>query len=297
MGYATTAQVDAKVDKDELKDYALKTDIKEPITYTAGSNIDIIDNIISAKGYTYTSKNSFSVGSDNDTRNNKSAILLGEGLISTNEHQIIIGKYNNDLLNWSDKPSFEVGYGNSNYERKTILYLTNTGYCADVHGFEATLPKDFAEYFEWADENPNNEDRIGYMVQLNGEKIEIAESFDNCIGVVTGTAGFICDTASLEWHERYLKDEFGRIIYDTNEDGEKIERVNPEYNPDLKYIPRMYRKEWVPIGLVGKVHTRQDGTLKVGGFAGCKDGIATDAESGYRVLKIINENVALLLVK
>lgn len=48
---------------------------------------------------------------------------------------------------------------------------------------------------------------------------------------------------------------------------------------------------------IGQVLTRQDGTLKVGGFAGCKDGVATKSESGYRVLKIINENIALLLVK
>ena len=39
------------------------------------------------------------------------------------------------------------------------------------------LNNDFGEYFEWADGNINDEDRIGYMVQLSGEKIELAKSF------------------------------------------------------------------------------------------------------------------------
>jgi hypothetical protein len=279
--------------------------VSNPIKYENGSpeiNNEANADYSTVFGYGCKSetngKNSF-VGGDMSVVSHEDCFVYGKGLLTSTSHQSLFGKYNNNLLDWSDKPAFEVGYGNSNYERKTILYLTNTGYCADIHGFEATLPKDFAEYFEWADGNPNNEDRIGYMVQLNGEKIEIAESFDNCIGVVTGTAGFICDTASLEWHGRYLKDEFGRIIYDINEEGKKIERVNPEYNPNLKYIPRMDRKEWVPIGLVGKVHTRQDGTLKTGDYAICLNGIATKStdNKGYRVLKVVSDKVALVLVK
>lgn len=66
-GYATITQVDAKVDKDELKDYALKTDIKETIAYTSGDNIKIENNVISAKGYsTNDGGNSISVGVNNN---------------------------------------------------------------------------------------------------------------------------------------------------------------------------------------------------------------------------------------
>ena len=135
------------------------------------------------------------------------------------------------------------------------------------------------------------------MVQLNGDKIEISTAFPHCIGVVTGTGAFVADTASLDWHGRFMKDEWGRTIYEYNENGEKVAKENPNYDPNQEYVPRMQRKEWSPIGLVGKVHVRQDGTLKVGGFAGCKNGIATDATKGYRVLNIINENIALVLVK
>jgi hypothetical protein len=131
------------------------------------------------------------------------------------------------------------------------------------------------------------------MVQLDGEKIEIATAFTRCIGIVTGTGAFIGDSACLDWHGRYLRDEWGRFIYD--ESGNLLE--NPEYDGSQNYIPRSMRKEWAPVGLVGKVLVRQDGTLTVGGFAGCKNGIATSATSGYRVLKVINENMAQVLVK
>ena len=209
----------------------------------------------------------------------------------------VFGKYNTGMSGWNNKPALEVGYGDSASSPRTIFVCDKTGYCASVYGFGTGTGSDFAEYFEWYDGNPNNEDRIGYMVQLNGDKIEISTAFTHCIGIVTGTEAFISDSASIDWHSRYLKDEYGRIIYKTNEDGEKEPIQNPDYDSSLPYIPRMQRKEWSPIGLVGKVHVRQDGTLKVGGFAGCKNGIATDATKGYRVIRIINENIALVLVK
>ena len=152
---------------------------------------------------------------------------------------------------------------------------------------------DFGEYFEWADGNPNNEDRIGYMVQLNGDKIELATAFTRCIGVISATASFLSGACALDWQGRFLKDKFGRYLKDEN--GEFI--VNPDYNPNLEYTPREQRKEWDVVGLVGQVITRQDGSLTVGGHAGVKNGIATNATTGYKVLKIIDNETALLLVK
>jgi hypothetical protein len=155
---------------------------------------------------------------------------------------------------------------------------------------------DFAEYFEWADGNPNAEDRVGYMVQMNGAKIEKATEFANCIGIISSTSSFIGNACTFEWNKKYLTDEWSRLIYE-EVDGKMVPKINPEYDPTLEYIPREKRPEWSIVGLVGQVLTRQDGSLKVGGFAGCKDGIATASTTGYRVLRIVNENVALLLVK
>jgi hypothetical protein len=134
------------------------------------------------------------------------------------------------------------------------------------------------------------------MVTSNGDKILLANSIDECIGIVTGTGAFVADAAALDWHGRFMKDEWGRNIYDEI-DGVKIQKENPDYDPNQEYIPRMHRKEWSPIGLVGKVFVRQDGTLKINGHASCKNGIATNGNEGYRVLKIVNDEIALVLVK
>lgn len=237
------------------------------------------------------------VGGESNAIAHDHCFVYGEGLQTTDSYQAIFGKYNSGVPDWGDRPSLEIGFGYNYDDRRTIFVVNNTGYCADVWGFDAALQQDFAEYFEWFDGNPNDEDRIGYMVQLRENKIEFATSFNSCVGIVTGTAGFVCDTASLEWQGRYLKDDWGRVIYEINEKGEKVAKTNPEYDPNKPYISRDKRKEWSPVGLVGKVRVRQDGTLKKGGYAGCKNGIATDAENGYRVLDIINENIALLLIK
>ena len=266
----------------------------EGTSYTAGTNINITGNTISAKGYTYNeSLNSFEVGTNNSITSNKS-FLIGEGLTSCDENCLVIGQYNNPKYFGADKTLFVVGDGAS-ADNKNTVFLIQKGKaaCRGAVDSNQSWVADFAEYFEWADGNPNNEDRVGYMVQMNDTKIEKATDFANCIGIVSGTAAFISGGCLFEWHGKYLRDDFGRELKDEN--GESI--LNPNYNKDLEYIPREYRKEWSPIGLVGQVLTRQDGTLKIGGFAGCKDGIATNSTTGYRVLRIINENVALLLVK
>ena len=74
---------------------------------------------------------------------------------------------------------------------------------------------DYAEYFEWEDGNPSNEDRVGTSVVLVGEKIRPATSSDDTskiIGVISATPCVVGDSASLKYHDRYLKDDWGRDI-------------------------------------------------------------------------------------
>ena len=276
--------------------------------YTPGNNIDITDDVISAKGYifddnnksfaigegsTINSANSFVVGINN-TADKPNSFLIGEGLVSCDENCLVVGQYNTPKYFSPDKTLFVVGEGSSDTARQNIFLVQNgKAACRGNVDSGQSWVGDFAEYFEWADGNPNNEDRVGYMVQLNGNKIELATEFNNCIGVVSSTYSFVSGSCFFEWQGKYLKDNFGREII--GENGNPI--LNPEYNEELEYIPREYRKEWSPVGLIGQVITRQDGSLLTGGFAGVKNGIATKAELGYRVLKVINENVALLLVK
>jgi hypothetical protein len=85
-------------------------------------------------------------------------------------------------------------------------------------GASVTAGADYAESFEWADGNPNNEDRVGYSVVIvpnTDGKIGIASTTDDTsliIGVVSGCPAVLGDSADLKWQGRYLRDEYGREI-------------------------------------------------------------------------------------
>lgn len=154
-----------------------------------------------------------------------------------------------------------------------------------------TSPADYAEMFEWEDGNPDGEDRVGYSVMLSsGNKIRKSESTDSpdlLIGVVSGRPAVCADTAWNRWTDKYLKDDFNRYLTEnyevwkwTDADGKEIsyyfdkipegvivpenktvivqERyvLNPNYDPSAVYTPRMERKEWSPVGMVGKLSLR-----------------------------------------
>jgi trimeric autotransporter adhesin len=70
---------------------------------------------------------------------------------------------------------------------------------------------DYGEYFEWKDGNINNEDRIGYFVQLVNDKIEIADNPENAIGITSDTSNIKGNGSELGWHKTNQTDEFGRI--------------------------------------------------------------------------------------
>jgi hypothetical protein len=108
---------------------------------------------------------------------------------------------------------------------------------------------DYAEYFEWLDGNIDNEDRRGFSVSLINDKIKIAEEGDLIIGVISGNASVIGDSAWNMWNEKYLRDDFQTYIRDEN--GDRI--LNPNFDPDSEYVPREKRPEWGVVGLVGKL--------------------------------------------
>ena len=83
----------------------------------------------------------------------------------------------------------------------------------DIHadGSTSITGYDYAEFFEWKDGNPDNEDRVGYSVALDGEKIKIAEEGDTPIGIVSARPGVIGDNP-MGWHGKWKQDEWGRKI-------------------------------------------------------------------------------------
>lgn len=175
-----------------------------------------------------------------------------------------------------------------------------------------TTGADYAEHFEWADGNPDNEDRVGLFVTLEEDKIRLANKDDVFIlGVVSATPSVVGDTYDDQWKGMYLTDVFGRPLYEDIEvevkhsDGtETVEterhlKLNPNYNKDEKYIPRSERKEWSMIGMLGKLIIIDDGTPVPGLYCKVSDngiGTGTAERTNYRVLKRIDETHCQILI-
>lgn len=147
---------------------------------------------------------------------------------------------------------------------------------------------DYAEYFEWEDGNPNNEDRVGYSVVLVENKIKKAEQLDIPIGIVSATAAMVADSYWANWQGKFELDEFGRNIQEEcniykwiDESGNEVayedgyipegivipenhtieighrNKISENYNPNEEYVPRENRKEWSVVGLMGKIRLRK----------------------------------------
>lgn len=180
---------------------------------------------------------------------------------------------------------------------------------------------DYAEFYEWLDENTDAEDRRGYFVTLDGEKIKIASPGDFVLGIVSAWPSVI-GNGDEEWLGRYVLDEFGSRIAETfeyeveekeiitNGDGKRENitkkvkktgtrwRQNQEYDPNVHYIQRSERAEWDAIGMLGVLAVRDDGSCKVNGFCALAEGgIATASEKGYRVIKRVNDHIVKVIFR
>jgi hypothetical protein len=213
---------------------------------------------------------------------------------------------------FSDCVNFSTPGGGSALVQMRITQSGNVG-CRGSFSGGQTL-NDYAEYFEWADGNPTNEDRIGVTVVLDGEKIRPSTQQDSggdIFGVVSGTAGVVLGSSPFEWAGKYQKDEFGRIVteqvtwvhwssggenYNYKVDEIPSDAVVPanaeyrtyenqivvaDYNESEEYKSRDQRKEWAAIGLVGQVH------VKAGQLVGDR----------WRKMKDVSNNVAIWLVR
>ena len=189
----------------------------------------------------------------------------------------------------------------------------------------ASTTADYAEFFEWIDKNPDEEDRVGHFVTLDGDKIKIATNEDDYIlGIVSGEPFVLgngdCDT----WNGMFLHDEFRRTMYEPapkiieildnegNPTGEYEEVegeyegtrpiLNPDYDPTQKYISRFDRAEWSPVGMLGVLAVLHDGTAEVNGYVTVNnEGIATkctrDARNSYRVIKKVSDKVVEVIFR
>lgn len=240
-----------------------------------------------------------------------------------NHMQFTAGKYNSNCngctkssgaidLNSQDASHtiFIIGNG-TEATASNAFRITADGQCRGTKAFVGS-GADFAEYFEWLDGNPNNEDRRGKFVTLDGEKIKLANDGDYILGVVSASGAFIGNSQSEDWQGKYLKDVYGdwltqevTVPESTDEAGNVIPSytsiqyvVNSDFDPETEYVSREFRKEWSPVGMLGQLTLVEDGTCTVNGY--CKpsaNGIGTAADSGYRVLKRLDSTHVKVLVR
>jgi hypothetical protein len=263
----------------------------------------------------------------------------GFNIKASSNYQHVQGKYN--VEDAKNIYAHIVGNGTTDGLRSNAHTIDWDGN-ATFAGLVSSKGEDYAEFFEWQDGNPDNEDRVGLLVALDGEKIRLANADDEVLGIISGTVAVLGGNYEWEWNGKYLTDDFGRVIYDlvekfidvenvTYRDVEKeivdketnetrIEivteaiittekqssgfwkypRLNPEYDPEQKYIRRSDRPEWDTVGMLGKLYVRDDGTATVNGYITVgENGIATASskKTNMRVLSRVNENVVRVLLK
>ena len=247
--------------------------------------------------------------------------MIGRGLKTVSQGNLMLGQYNITNPAIETDTSFQqsvysllIGNGTSDSNRANSLTVDTTGNLA-IAGTMSSAGADYAEFFEWKDGNPEAEDRVGYIVALDGDKLILANEGDYILGVVSGTATVLGDNPEWNWAKRWITDDFGRIQYEDKVihheaeeiNGETIPAwdetikapvVNPDYNPDQKYIKRADRPEWSAVGMMGKLYVRDDGTCQVNGFAKPINGVATASTSGtMRVIERVSDNVIRVVIK
>ena len=235
-------------------------------------------------GYTKALKLQYAIGHNNNTSlATASTFSMGESSTSTGA---TVGT------------AFVIGNGYST-SASNACRITYSGQVIGKSSYAST-GADYAEYFEWADGNPDQEDRRGYFVTLDGEQIRKARSGEYLLGIVSGHPCVI-GNFDEHWRGQYEMDEWGDYIY-VDEEGNPCKgggyKVNPNYDDSQPYVPREDRPEWSAVGMLGKLRVHDDGSCQVNGFAICNDeGIATSSITGYRVTKRINDHIVEVIFR
>ena len=232
--------------------------------------------------------------------------------------QFVIGEFNVESGTPSgttlDHNYFIIGAGGTNTSRKNVFRVNKTG---NVYGGTYNSSgADYAELFEWLDLNPDQADRAGLFVTLDGEHIRVAGPGDNYIlGIVSACPSVVGDVYDDQWAGMHLRDVFGRTIYKEQDfpaellpDGtviregsrEKAPVLNPDYDPATPYIPRTQRPEWAAVGMMGKLVAVDDGTCEPNGYCTVgKGGVATRSQerTPYRVMARLDETHIRVLIR
>lgn len=237
-------------------------------------------------------------GDQNDVLNYDGCLVAGSWNNATADYQTVIGFNAKSTYKSSENASILFNIGNGHEEDGTLTQNSamQVDFSGNVYagGAYKTNGADYAEYFEWLDGNTKNQDRVGLFVTLDGDKIKLANKGDYILGVISANPSIVGNSAELDWHDKYKTDVYGRLIYD--ESHNLI--LNENYNDTLEYVPRGARKEYSKVGLLGQLVVQDDGTCKVNGYCTASvNGVATKSDSGYRVIKRIDETHIKIILK
>lgn len=247
------------------------------------------------------------------------------GIINSLESATSQGKYSQTIVNSrgvkvDENYIFAMGYGAESGPRVENTRFTVKGTSGTVKAKGTiTAGNDWGDYAEYFESQSGQEIPNGHIVTLDGRFIRKANSNDIPIGVISGTAGIILGDAMFHHKDKFLKDEFGVTLTQTekkewqDDKGEwyseevEIPIPNPEWEEkDGEYLDRASRPEWNVVGLMGQVFTRIDNTVAVNDHIKPVKGIGTKDNSNgfYRVLEITTPyddekgyGVAVVLVK
>lgn len=286
-----------------------------------------------AMGYgTVANGNNSTAMGNESTASGNTSFAMGYGCFASGDYSTAMGYVNTSQANQfkaghysksgtagttsgTTGDAFIIGNGTEG----TAANCFRVGYDGYVYGgktFGANAA-DVAELYEWQDGNPNNEDRRGLFVTLDGTKIKLASPTDTYIkGVISALPCLVGDAYSDEWQGKYLKDVFGvplthTVHYDAKykeretidpETGETITEtvcireaydaeeyiLNPDYDPTKEYVPREQRPEFDYVSNWGKLVLVDDGTCEVNGFATVGNGgkaTKADKQTAYRVME------------
>lgn len=179
----------------------------------------------------------------------------------------------------------------------------------------------YAEFFEWADRNARDEDRLGYTVALNGNgKLVIAGEGDTPIGVVVPQAAVTGNCAWNHWARKYQTDSHGvvkttktqiaewledetttlhsvylanlpaqaalpdnAVIYQTDSTGDDLTSAvfNRAFDSEKSYESRQHRSAWAAVCLLGTVPVYRGQTV----------------DNRWITVKSINDELELMLIR
>lgn len=237
-------------------------------------------------------------GHHNEILNYDRCLVAGAWNHATANHQTVIGVNAKSTYLSSENADILFNIGNGRERDGTLIQNSamQVDFSGNVYagGAYKTIGADYAEYFEWLDGNVDNQDRIGLFVTLDGDKIKLANKDDYILGVISANPSIVGNSAELDWHDKYKTDVYGRLIYDESHNP----IVSKNYNDTLEYVPRGARKEYSKVGLLGQLVVQDDGTCEVNGYCTASvNGVATKSDSGYRVIKRIDETHIKIILK